>query len=243
METTTLAIAGAGLFMAGIIKGATGLGYASCALPFLVMAIGLKPAMALVLAPAVATNMSLVIATGHLSETLFNFRRLYLAMLPGIAIGIVLLIWVDQGVATKVLGCVILFYVLLTLFRPQYTLPQALQMPLQVPAGFVNGIFTGLTGSQVVPLLPYVMALQLDPNRTVQAINLGVLIASTILSMGLFLAGILTMQLAGGSMLAIVPALAGVAIGVKLRQGISVRRFRQLVLLTLFLIGLLMLMK
>ena len=48
MEWSLLALAGLGLFLAGIVKGATGLGYSSCALPFLVSAIGLKPAMALV---------------------------------------------------------------------------------------------------------------------------------------------------------------------------------------------------
>src|SRR6185436_20590924 len=55
---TPFALAALGLFLAGVIKGTTGLGYSSCALPFLVSAIGLKPAMALVLIPAMATNVS-----------------------------------------------------------------------------------------------------------------------------------------------------------------------------------------
>lgn len=243
MEPTTLAIAGTGLFLAGIIKGATGLGYASCALPFLVLAIGLKPAMALVLAPAIATNISLVLTTGHLRETIEKFHRMYLAMVPGIGIGLLLLLWVDQSVATKVLGAVILCYVVLGLARPAFALAERLRRPLQVPAGFFNGVFTGLTGSQVVPLLPYVMALQLDANRTVQAINMGVIVSTAVLSLGLFFAGILTMQLAGGSLAAIVPALIGTSIGVRLRQVISVARFRQVVLVTLLAIGLLMIFR
>jgi uncharacterized protein len=243
VETITFAIAAAGLFLAGIIKGATGLGYASCALPFLVVSIGLKPAMALVLAPAVATNISLVVTTGHLRETLVAFRYLYLAMLPGISVGLLLLLWVDQVAAAKALGVVILVYVLLTFLRPNYTLPKLLRGWLQLPAGFLNGIITGLTGSQVMPLLPYVMALQLDPGRTVQAINLGVIIGSAVLSIGLYMTGILTPKLAGGSLLAIAPALLGVSIGVQLRKGLSVGRFRQAVLVTLFAIGLVMLLK
>lgn len=243
MELTTLAIAATGLFLAGIIKGATGLGYASCALPFLVLAIGLKPAMALVLAPAIATNISLVVTTGHLRESAQKFSPMYLAMVPGIGAGLMLLLWVDQWVATKVLGAVILCYVVLGLARPAFTLAENLRGPLQIPAGFLNGVFTGLTGSQVVPLLPYVMSLQLDPNRTVQAINIGVIASTAVLSLGLFFAGILTAQLAGGSLAAIVPALIGTSIGVRLREAISVARFRQLVLVTLLAIGLLMLLR
>ncbi len=243
MEPTTLAIAGTGLFLAGIIKGATGLGYASCALPFLVLAIGLKPAMALVLAPAIATNISLVVTTGHLRETVEKFYPMYFAMVPGIVAGLLLLLWVDQSVAIKVLGVVILCYVLLGLARPAFALEEHLRSPLQAPTGLLNGIVTGLTGSQVVPLLPYVMALQLDPNRTVQAINMGVIISTAVLSVGLYFAGILTMQLAGGSLAAIVPALIGTSIGVRLREAISVARFRQIVLLTLLGIGLVMLLR
>ncbi|MBU1210666.1 MAG: sulfite exporter TauE/SafE family protein [Alphaproteobacteria bacterium] len=243
MEPTTLAIAATGLFLAGIIKGATGLGYASCALPFLVLAIGLKPAMALVLAPAIATNISLVITTGHLRWTAEKFHHMYIAMVPGIGAGLMALLWVDQSVATKVLGIVLLCYVALGLARPAFALAENLHGPLQIPAGFLNGFFTGLTGSQVVPLLPYVMSLQLDPNRTVQVINVGVIVSTAVLSVGLYAAGILTLQLAGGSLAAIVPALIGTSIGVRLRQAISVAGFRKLVLLTLLAIGLLMILR
>ncbi|MBU2583294.1 MAG: sulfite exporter TauE/SafE family protein [Alphaproteobacteria bacterium] len=243
MEPFGLAIAAAGLFLAGIIKGATGLGYASCALPFLVLSIGLKPAMAIVLAPAIATNITLVVTTGYLKETAARFYPMYLAMVPGIAAGLAMLLWVDQAVATKVLGGVILFYVAFAMARPQFALGANLRQPLQAPAGFLNGIITGLTGSQVVPLLPYVMSLQLDADRTVQAINIGVIVSTVVLSLGLYLSGILTVTLAAGSLAAIVPALIGTSIGVSVRRMISVARFRKVVLFTLLGIGVLMILK
>ena len=40
-DVVSLGITTLGLLVAGIIKGATGLGYASCALPFLAMTMGL----------------------------------------------------------------------------------------------------------------------------------------------------------------------------------------------------------
>jgi uncharacterized membrane protein YfcA len=243
MEWYLFLLAGAGFFLAGIVKGATGLGYASCALPFLTSTIGLKPAMALVLIPAMATNASLAFTTGHFAEIARRFSSLYLAMVPGIAIGIYLLLWISPSVAVKTLGTIIVGYVALTLLRPRYSLSARLGRLLQVPTGFLNGVLTGLTGSQVMPLFPYMMSLDLDPNRMVQAINLAVMIASAVLAFGLIAAGVMTVQLLGVSVLAVGPALLGVEIGAKARKRIPVSQFRLGALLVLLMMGTLMMVR
>ncbi len=243
MDWLPFVMAVSGLLLAGIVKGATGLGYASCALPFLVATLGLKPAMALVVIPAMATNVSVALNTGHLVETVTRFRILYTAMIPGIAVGINLLLWVDHASAVKTLGAGIVAYVILALSRPNLSMPARFEWPLQFPAGFVNGVMTGLTGAQVMPLFPYMMALNLDPNRMVQAINLAVLIASSFLAVGLFAAGVMTPLLLGASILALAPALIGVKIGTRARQFIPVDHFKRIALMTLLLMGILMLMR
>jgi uncharacterized protein len=243
MDWYALSVAGAGLFLAGIIKGATGLGYASCALPFLVIAVGLKPAMALIMIPAMATNVSLVMSTGHLQETFRRFAWLYGSIFPGIAVGLYLLTMINQQVAVKALGVVIVLYVAFTLAKPKLSLSQALERSLQVPTGLLNGIVTGLTGSQVMPLFPYMMALNLDPSRLVQAINVTAIMSSAVLLLGLTAAGIMTWPLFGWSIAAIVPALLGVALGTQVRDALPVAQFRQLVLIVLCAMGLSMLLR
>jgi len=243
MDWSLLLLAGLGLLLAGVVKGATGLGYSSCALPFLVSAIGLKPAMALVLLPAMATNVTVAFSAGHFTEIARRFSRLYVAMLPGIAIGIYLLVWIAQSVAVRTLGLIIIGYALMTLLRPQLLISRASERVLQVPTGFANGVLTGLTGSQVMPLFPYMMALDLDPNRLVQAINLAVTLASVCLAVGLFSAGILTPELAAASVLAILPALAGVEIGTRMRAHIPAAQFRSVVLYVLLATGFLLLVR
>ena len=57
MDASHAVLAALGLLIAGFVKGATGLGYATCALPFLVAAIGLKAAIVIVPIPAMAANM------------------------------------------------------------------------------------------------------------------------------------------------------------------------------------------
>lgn len=243
MDWSLLSIAGLGLFLAGVVKGATGLGYASCALPFLVSAVGLKPAMALVLAPAMATNITVAFTAGHLREIAWRFSPLYVAMLPGITIGIYLLLWINQAVAVTTLGVIVIGYSLMTLLRPTFALSSSAARLLQVPTGFLNGVLTGLTGSQVMPLFPYMMALDLDPNRLVQSINLAVMIASIFLAFGLIAAGVITTPLLLFSLAAILPALLGVEIGNRLRQMIPVARFRVIVLLVLLTTGVSMIVR
>jgi uncharacterized membrane protein YfcA len=243
MDWSLVLVAGSGLFLAGIIKGATGLGYSSCALPFLVSAIGLKPAMALVIVPAMATNVSVAFQAGHFREIATRFSNLYLAMLPGIAVGLYLLIWIAQSLAVRTLGLVIIAYAIFTLFKPQMLMSRASEQLLQVPTGFANGILTGLTGSQVMPLFPYMMALELDPSRMVQAINLAVSLASLVLAVGLLSTGILTHHLVSASVFAIAPALIGVELGTRLRNHIPAGQFRSVVLYALLGTGALLLLR
>ena len=241
MDWLLISIASTGLLLAGVIKGTTGLGYASCALPFLVVAVGLKPAMALVLVPAMATNISVAMTAGHFTEIVRRFMPLYVAMVPGIAAGLCILLWLGtSSVAVSVLGGAIVGYATLSLLRPQLALSGYAERVLQIPTGFANGVLTGLTGSKVMPLFPYMMALDLDPNRMVQAINLSVMLASIVLALGLFATSIMTLPLFAASVLAILPALIGVEIGRRVRVHIPATQFRKCVLIVLLLMGLLL---
>ena len=93
-----------GLFLAGFVKGATGLGYSTCALPFLVAAIGLRSAIVIVPIPAMAANIGLLFGAGHIKETLHRFWIFYAASIPGIFYGTTLLTRVDQAPATEFPG-------------------------------------------------------------------------------------------------------------------------------------------
>ncbi|MCB0059832.1 MAG: sulfite exporter TauE/SafE family protein [Caldilineaceae bacterium] len=237
LSISSIAFVFAGLALAGIIKGATGLGYASTALPFLVHAVGLNTGKALVLLPAMATNIAVAFGNGYLRETCHDYSALYLAMLPGIGAGLLLLAHIEAGVAVKSLGVTILVYSILSLLRPRLVLTPPAAARLQVPVGLANGLLTGLTGSQVLPMVPYFLALDLEPKRMVQAINLGVTLASAILLGGLLLSGQAPLLVLRASALAIVPALAGVEIGQRLQRHINPSLLRSAILVVLGLAG------
>lgn len=241
MDLYLLGLATLGLFAAGVVKGGTGLGYSTCAIPFLVPAVGLHAAMVVVLAPAIATNLGVALSAGHLKETCRRFYPFYLATLPGIGCGVLILAVADPNVATRALGIMVLCYAVFAMARPNLQLPTKIASWLQGPAGFANGIVTGLTGSQVMPLLPYMMSLGLEPDRFVQAVNLSVLVSSLVLAAALAGAGAVDPHWFGASLAAIIPAILGIKLGTYWRRYISAERFRTLVLVVLLVMGLMLL--
>ncbi len=237
MDVHLISFAVAGLFLAGIVKGATGIGYSSCALPFLVASLGLQPAIVLLVVPAMASNLAVLFTTGSLSAATKRFWPLYLATFPGILGGVMLLSLADKRIPTQILGFIISAYVIQAWLKPDFTLKPSIAQAAKVPVGFVNGVLTGFTGSQVMPLMPYMLALKLDSDMFVQAVNISVVIASVFLGFGLWISGMMTVQQLGFSILAAVPALIGVQLGNWARGHIPQQHFRSLVLAVLLFIG------
>jgi len=237
MDPQLIVLAVFGLLIAGVLKGATGLGYSSCALPFLAAAVGLKTAIALVVIPAMTSNLALLWSTGHFTETIRRFWPFYLATLPGIAIGLWALAWLNPRHAELVLGVLIVIYSAYSILRPPVTMPKNLERPIQTPAGLLNGFFTGLTGSQVMPLLPYMLSLGLSRTQLVQATNIAVTLASGTMAIGLLSSGLMTLPGLGASVAAIIPAMLGVLIGTRLRNIIPEGQFKKVVLIVLGLLG------
>lgn len=240
MDWTETAIIVAGLFTAGVVKGATGLGYSTTALPILTLTVGLRAAMPLVLLPSMASNLSVMAGAGHFGEVLRRFLPLYLSLLPGLALGLATLLWVDQNLAAGVLGLVIVAYSGFALSKPTVRLPDRFQKVLQVPVGFINGCINGLTGSQIMPLVPFMLALKLDPDRFVQAINIAFTLSSLVMMLGLARTGLMTGSTFVLSAAGIIPAMLGGLLGTVLRRRLPEQIFRRLVLATLIVLGLIL---
>ncbi len=243
MTEFDILIAVGGLFFAGIVKGATGIGYATCALPFLVVTFGLKVGMAILTVPAVVSNFAVLGRASLLKQTLHRFWPFYAGIVPGIACGMAMLGLVDVVSATQILGVVTLIYVALAFLRPELRLPARFERPVALPAGFLNGVLTGLTGSQVVPLMPYMMALRLPSGEQVQAVNLSVIFASITLLASLCVAGVMTPSILAASCLGAVPALLGVRCGDQIRDKLPAEAYRRLTLVVLAVIALSLLVR
>lgn len=233
LENQEILLALLGLLSAGIVKGITGIGYATCAMPLLALAVGLEKAMALVVVPALISNAAVLTSVRTIVPTARRFNLLYLAILPGIAAGVALLSVCDKQLAAQGLGLMTLAYVGLAIGKPALSLQEQSERTLSAPVGFLNGVLTGLTGSQILPLVPYILALRLEPGEQALAINLAVMIASSALGLALLATGFMTPELLLLSSAFALPAAVATWAGGLWRSRLSVAAVRQLTLAVL----------
>ena len=241
MDPNLLAIACAAFFFAAFSKGITGMGFATTCLPILALTIGLEVALPLVLVPSVASNIIVQIEAGHFRESLRRFWPMLVAAMIGVVIGLALLTWMETRLAAAALGGVLIVYGLFALRTPNLTLPPHLEKPLGPVTGLLTGIVNGLTGSQLMPVLPYLMALRLDRERFVQAINCSFTLSSLVMAAGLSKIGLMNVETTLVSALGVVPVWIGLKLGAKVRQRLSPELFRKLVIYMLMVSGVLLL--
>jgi uncharacterized membrane protein YfcA len=233
MTLDEIVIAIIGLAIAGLVKGATGIGFSTTGLPIIALSIGLDRAMPLVLLPSISSNLSVMLSAGEFRVMLSNYRWLYVALLPGLICGLFLLTRIDTHNAARVLGAIIIAYVAYALIRPGLSVPKTYERWLNAPTGFVNGLLNGLTGSQILPVVPYALSLGLTPDGIIQITNIAFTLSSLVMIVGLnrigFLDGATFLLSAAG----VVPGLIGVAAGTRLRKRIQPQAFRKAVLVVL----------
>ena len=237
MDFTVAAIAGGAFFFAAFAKGITGMGFATTCLPLIALPLGLEFALPLVLVPSVASNIIVQVEAGHFRETMRRFWPMVFAAMTGVAIGIYLLSVVETRIASAVLGVVLIVYGVFALRTPDMSLPAQLEKPLAPVAGLTTGVINGLTGSQLMPVLPYLMSLKLDRERFVQAINCSFTASSLVMAAGLSQIGLMNWERVLVSTLGIVPVWVGLKLGTPLRRRISPDLFRTLVILMLMASG------
>lgn len=222
---------------AATAKGVTGLGFSTTCLPFLSLAVGLKAALPLLIIPSIAANLIVMREAGKFGETVQRFWPMLLATVPGLALGLWALSQVDGRDAGGVLGLVLILWCGFSLARPDLRLPDIWARPLAPISGFLTGAVNGLTGSQVMPALPYLMALDLDRRIFIQAINCSFTLSSIIMAIGLGRLGLFTLEGIVISTIGTGLAFAGLRLGARIRHDLSPEAFRLAVLIMLAMMG------
>ncbi|TSE10155.1 sulfite exporter TauE/SafE family protein [Mesorhizobium intechi] len=234
-----IALIGAVFLAAGFVKGVVGMGLPTVAMGLLALTMPPAEAAALLLIPSLVTNLWQLF-TGPAFAGLC--KRLW-AMMAGIMLGTIaaagVLTGAHAGAASAGLGAALVLYAILGLFRLSFTTParhEALMSPL---VGVATGLVAGATGVFVIPAVPYLQSLRLEKEDLIQALGLSFTVSTAALALGLFRTGALASP-AGpltGSILALLPALAGMFIGQALRRKMSVGTFRKVFFVGLLALG------
>ena len=237
MDQNELIIVTATFFLAGIVKGATGMGLPTVAMGVLGSLLSPLTAATLLLVPSFVTNVWQILAGPRLRPLLRRLWTMMAAVVFGTLIGASLLAGGDQGHTTVALGLTLVAYAAYTLLTAPKRVPPAVQ-PIASPlVGLVTGLVTGATGVFVIPAVPYLQALQLEKDELVQALGLSFTVSTIALAAALGLYGALPAGNLVPSLLAVVPALLGMAAGQAIRRRISAAAFRRGFLACLLLLG------
>lgn len=229
-------VLGAYLF-ASFAKGVTGLGFTTTSLPILVLLLGLKDALPLVILPSVCSNLIVMRQAGRFSETVRRFWPMLLALLPGLLLGLWALASIDGVVAGAALGVMLLVWCAFSVFNPEQHLSAEQERALAPLSGFLTGVINGITGSQVVPVVPFLTMLRLDRNLFIQAVNCSFTLSSLVMVLGLGKLGLFSTQDLLISAIGTCLMFFGLRIGSSVRSRLSEDVFRKSILGMLLLMG------
>jgi uncharacterized membrane protein YfcA len=237
MSLAQIAAAALVMLLAGVVKGVVGMGLPAVAQGLLGLMMPASQASALLVMPAMVTNLWQLAAGGNLRGLL---RRLW-PMLGGIAVGG----WLGRGQMTgafageahRALGLLLVIYAVLGLlaFRPRVT--PLVERWAGPGVGMVTGVVTSVTGVFMLPAMPFLNGLGLDRDGLVQSLGLSFSVSTLVLAIDLGGQGVFDGAMLVRSAAALGPALLGMWLGGVLRGRISQAVFRRCFYVGILAIG------
>ncbi|BCH62000.1 membrane protein (plasmid) [Agrobacterium vitis] len=237
LSTAMLAAVLATFFAAGLVKGITGMGLPTVAMGVLGALVSPLAAASLLIIPSLVTNIWQLFAGPSFKPLLRRLWPMMLAIVAGTLLGSAWISGGDTKATTPFLGLALILYSAYTLFARQLNFPRWSERFLSPLVGGVTGTVTGATGVFVIPAVPYLQALGLSKDDLVQALGLSFTVSTVALAIGLGAYGAFEPDRLAISALAVIPALAGMWAGQRVRNRISPAAFRRGFLVCLLLLG------
>ncbi len=237
----TVALVAISFLLGGFVKGAVGLGLPVVVLAALAATLGLKTALALLLVPAVVSNIWQALAGPALGVLLRRMWSFLLAAVVGIWLGTAVLARADPALLEAALGGLLVAYSAVALITPQIPPPGERERWLSPLAGGLGGVVFGMTGLFIVPGILYLQTLGLKRDHFVQALGLTFVTISATLAVAMTGRDLVTLEQAAMSAAALVPTGLGLLLGTRLRHLVSEAGFRRLFFVALIGVGLYML--
>jgi hypothetical protein len=222
--------------LAGFVKGMIGMGLPTVAIGLLSVVMLPSEAAALLVFPTLVTNIWQLAAGTNLVPLM---RRLWVMLATSALVTFAAsgLLTSTSGGAAVALGVALVCYAIIGLAKVQFSAPAWTEPWLSPIIGAATGLVVGATGVMVLPAVPYFQAIGLNKEDMIQALGLSFTASMLALAAGLAREGAFHGAMAGASLLALVPASAGMLAGQWLRLRVQPDVFRLFFFLGLFGLG------
>ncbi|MEQ1515953.1 MAG: sulfite exporter TauE/SafE family protein [Usitatibacteraceae bacterium] len=223
--------------VAGLVKGVVGMGLPTVAMGVLSLVMAPAAAAAMLVVPSLVTNVWQLLAGPAFGALFRRLATMMVAVFAGTILGIGVLTGQSASLAGAALGAVLAIYGVVGLAAPHFTVPAKVEPWLSPLIGLVTGLVTGATGVFVIPAVPYLNSLGLAKEDLIQALGLSFTVSTIALACALGLSGQFQLTTASTSLLAVVPALAGMFIGQRVRSKLQPTVFRRWFFIGLVVLG------
>lgn len=211
-----------------------GFGLALVSMPLLSLVLGLREAAPLVALVSVTAEV-ILLAHYRAALNLRAVRRLIIASLPGIALGVWLLRGVDERIILPLLGVIVTGYALYALIAPR--LPR-LESPLWADAlGFIAGTLSGAYNTPGPPVIMYASCRRWPPAEFKSNLQGFFIVNSIVVAATHIIAGNVTTPVFQHFLITLPAIAAGALGGFALDGRVQTARFHRLVLFALIALG------
>ena len=236
-----LAVAGLTFVIAGFVKGILGQGLPTVAVGLLSLVMSPGEAAALIVIPALLTNIWQAWFGPSLVPLL---RRLWPTLLASF-VGTFVATWLGLGLLTpdaavlarKALGVALMLYGVLGVSRIRLQVPPRTESWLGPLFGAANGAVSTATGVFMFPVIPYIQALGMERDDLVQAQGISFTVSTFALTFVVLGNGTLNATNATASFVAMAITFVGMFAGQYLRQFIRPEVFRFLFFAGMLVLG------
>jgi uncharacterized membrane protein YfcA len=231
-----LVIAGA-FIVAGIAKGAIGMGMPPIAIGLMSFALPLESAIAIMVMPTMVTNTWQAIYGGGRRPLMRRFGTMATTAMIGI-LGVGLLFSnLGSPSTTGWVGVLLVLYSLLAMTPWRPKVPRGAERWANPLIGLASGAVAGTTGVAAVPFLPYMQSLNMDRHELVQALGIMYVFITGMLAVSLALHGAYHLTNIAGGIAAVAPTMLGVWLGQKARRRLSPETFRRIFIFGMLGVG------
>jgi uncharacterized protein len=237
MSEPLLILIAAAFLLAGFVKGTLGLGLPTVAMGLLAVSMPPAQALAIVIVPAIVTNIWQTFVGPYLRDII---RRLWPLM-----IGTVVGVWLNSGMLTGpysrygavVLGVLLVIYAIIGLTKFSFHVARRHEKWIGAIVGVITGMVSATTGVQVLPSMPFMQAIGMEKDELVQALGVFFTVATVSVAFNLTSAGLLTAATALPGAVAMVASFAGMFIGQAVRSRLEPEAFRKWFLIAMIFLG------
>src|SRR3979490_479086 len=170
------------LIVAGFLKGIIGVGMPVVALPLLSLFIDIKSAAMLLSMPLVFSNLPQALEGGKTGRCLMQLMPVISGMIPGLFLGVRVLLALDANVAKIVAGLVLIGVGGVTLLAPRLQLQSRLVLPTGITFGFFRGILGGIAAISGPLVFFFLLAKGLSGKAFTKEASLDLVVSASLVS-------------------------------------------------------------